>query len=495
MAANKEEATTSSSQLISSNSLPYLYRGSSEHNDDSIQNKKLAQVTVDPDELIYNMDQSDERRLFFLRQGDCFVESKIDEKGIFWIKPLTSGIFDERTLSMRIENKIQTLNIKPYSKNKQKPSHNAKCFVFHKKSSGKDNNTYIYMRGLFERNSDTDKNFYVRLLDKGSLAYFDYNQVYPYVRLDTPLYKNEQSNIIEYCTPKYLAIRCCLTELKEGERLPNNLTERFRKLVYPGRVRFELVEQISIGDLQCWYAKIFMYNLDGTLNNSMCVNTALLENNEQQLDYLFKTNQLLRKTLNIDNRPMSSSLSINENKIDVGPYSSLPLNTNVPVPEGKNKTIDAMKSINASNETNSNASFSKNKSKSKKDKDRERRNKKKSNENTPEHTPKVNQQWVEDKKRTNSFNDNQVSSSSSHQRTNNMSNRNFSSSNTGSISHVSSINNNKNSERFQPNMIRQVNRQPDNFKSIQESIRRHVNLNPSAIPFVASNCNFLKYEF
>jgi hypothetical protein len=62
----KAAATIYSSQLVSSNSLPYLFRGGSECSNEDAQNK--TELIVDADEQVYNMDQSDERHFYSSRE-------------------------------------------------------------------------------------------------------------------------------------------------------------------------------------------------------------------------------------------------------------------------------------------------------------------------------------------------------------------------------------------------------------------------------------------
>jgi hypothetical protein len=445
LALSKEEATTtSSSQLISSNSFPYLCRGPSENNDDPVQNKYLAPLYSD--DLAYTIDQSDERRLFSERQGECFVESKISESGVFWIKPYLDR-YDQWSLSDCIEKALKTTFTKPYSKNRLRPVNNTKCFIYERNKTGKFNRDYIYRRGLVENVLINEKRIDVRLLDKGTLVRFDYNSVFPYIQLDP------RSNGIGIIASKHLAIRCCLSS-REDERLSHELRVLFSKIVYPGVLRFELVEQVSIGNLQCWYTKLFPKNKESSLNGK-CLNDLLAEKTEQQLIDIIRGQ--VSKNENKKTRSSKSNVDANENKTDAVVYSSLPLNANILDSEVTNKTTH--------NEASSDISPNKNKSKLRK----EKKNKRKSNENTPEYQRTFSRQRDEDKKRTNSLNENQVSTSSMPQNVANNMAQNLFVANTGCTPRVSSGNNTqnrKNNERFQSGTMRQNGRQQDNFKNV-----------------------------
>ena len=275
MVATKEEdaVTISSSQLVLSNSLPYLYRGASECSN------------VDPDEEIYNMDQSDERRFYSLREGKCFVETTVNSKGIFWIKPFTgrSNDFNQRMLSDRIQKVINIKQLLSFSKQQpQRPTINSRCFVYACSSKNK----WFFKRGLIEHVYYDRQECDIRFLDKGSKETFSFCHIYPHARLDTQLYTKDETNNNVFHTPKYLGIRCCISSnVVNSSNLQRNL---FRLLVFPGHSRFELIEQVLIGNLKCWRTKIYLCDKYKQFEGK-CLNSLLYESTEQELNDIEKS--------------------------------------------------------------------------------------------------------------------------------------------------------------------------------------------------------------
>jgi hypothetical protein len=267
LVATKEEdaVTISSSQLVLSNSLPYLFRGASECSN------------VDPDEEIYNMDQSDERRFYSLREGKCFVETIVNSKGIFWIKPLASGPthFNRGAISRRIQKVIRMKKLLPFSLNEQRPTTSSKCFVFINSSE-----CLLFRRGLIEHVYYDRQECDIRFLDKGKKDTFSYRHIYPHARLDTQLDTQDKTNNVESPTPNYLGIRCCMSSNEVNtSNFQRNL---FCKFVFPLQLRFELIEQVFIGSLKCWHTKI--YSCDKYKKyEGKCVNSLLYESTEQEL--------------------------------------------------------------------------------------------------------------------------------------------------------------------------------------------------------------------
>ena len=240
---------TLSSQLASitnnsSSSLPYLYRGPSELNDAAV----IAHVTaaVDPDELFLNMDQSDERRYFASRQGNCFVNTRITSQGVFWIKPIASPEFDQRQLSDRIGRVLQKNNFKSFMLLGTEPMVNTKCFVLDTRM-GRN----LYKRGWIEYVRADLKECDVRLLDNGTLMRMHYRVTFPFARLDS-LSLNDGNDVSHYMTPKYLTIRCCIDSKKVSVN-----KDLMNQLVFPGQCKFELREQVTIEGLKCWHTDLY----------------------------------------------------------------------------------------------------------------------------------------------------------------------------------------------------------------------------------------------
>jgi hypothetical protein len=77
-----------------------------------------------------------------------------------------------------------------------------------------------------------------------------------------------------------MGIRCCISsnEVTTGY-LRRNL---FRKFVYPGTSRFELIEQVFIVNLKCWYTKIYL-GKKYKQYEGQCLNSLILDNNEEDL--------------------------------------------------------------------------------------------------------------------------------------------------------------------------------------------------------------------
>jgi hypothetical protein len=116
----EEAKNVSSSQLLSSNSLPYLYRGAYVCSNEDAQNK--TELIVNSNVAIYNMDQSDEKRF-------C------------------PNYFNQEYWSDRIQAVISSKNITPFSNKQQKrPTINSRCFV----NVSPTQNKLYFKRGIIE---------------------------------------------------------------------------------------------------------------------------------------------------------------------------------------------------------------------------------------------------------------------------------------------------------------------------------------------------------
>jgi len=454
-------ATIYSSQLVSSNSLPYLFRGASECSNEDAQNK--TELIVDADEEVYNMDQSDERRFYSLREGKCFVETTLSSKGVFWIKPITEAFndFNQKTLSDRIQKVINVKRLGPFSSNKQhRPAINSKCFVYvcNSKSNTDPRYSWLFKRGHIEYVDYGSQRCDIRLLDKGSRENIPFRNIFPHARLDAQLYTKDKTNNILFRTPNYMGIRCCISA---NEVSASNLQKNiFFESIFPGHSRFELIEQVQIGDLKCWYTKIYLGDKNKQ-HEGKCLNSMLLESTEQELIEIEKTLDTKERR----NKKADSLLVNASTKVDATTtYSSLPANATNDLKKSRNSlgNIDPTSMTGAEAKETSFSSKSKSKRKSS-------RKKKKEGDTPDQH---LSRDMDAERKRANSLIDknqsNQYAAAIEQQQAN------FSISNNSSASHVSSLNNlNNDIGRFHQNSNMQP-KQMDNFKYINQLIQSNL---------------------
>ena len=125
------------------------------------------------------------------------------------------------------------------------------CFVSVKKEKG---NQLIYYRGIIEQVHFYQKECDVRLLDKGTLHRLHFKNIYEFTSiLDVKKISRNESRVY-IKQPKYLAIRCCISQ--RAEKIDSAVIKFFRNLAYPGTCTFKLVEQVTIGGKSCWYTHI-----------------------------------------------------------------------------------------------------------------------------------------------------------------------------------------------------------------------------------------------
>ncbi len=141
-------------------------------------------------------------------------------------------------LSESISSLIGNKHYHSYSKLDILPEVNKKCFVQIDESQQKPE----CYRGVIEHVDFQHEKCKVRILDTGVFKMVPFYNVYPHKRLQDGTAKLH-----------YRAIRCCI---KPGDTFHSELQAKFRDVTKNRYWTFDLVEQINVNGVKCWYTKI-----------------------------------------------------------------------------------------------------------------------------------------------------------------------------------------------------------------------------------------------
>ncbi|CAF0718225.1 unnamed protein product [Brachionus calyciflorus] len=280
--------------------------------DTNLDYSSVLNVEDTHEENIDVEDQISERRFYKMSSGTCHVTTSVSTQGIFWIRPFIKPSLNEEfeKLSKLIGDFIRRTNYRSFGDLKIEPEIYKKCFV---KCTLKKNSEPGWFRGFIEKTFKDKEMCRVRLMDNGYSRELSYNDIYPHRRLDLNSLHNPREKDAFNDTDNhglklnYLGIRCCLFQNSNYNNLNIN-RDFFNSLVNYKHIHFNLVEQVYIGRIKCWYTEI---SCDNELINKKIFN--MLKDSEQNMIKKSKSENMVRNIIS-ENEKSSSIPTSNTNR-------------------------------------------------------------------------------------------------------------------------------------------------------------------------------------